>query len=333
MPEPLSGIATNIITGFLGAGKSTAILDLIANKPNDERWAILVNEFGEVGIDGGLLATNHVEEVYIREVPGGCMCCTAGLPMLMAMNMLLARARPHRLIIEPTGLGHPSEVMNVLSSEHYRDLLDLHATVTLVDARKIADARYTNHATFNEQLEIGDVIAASKSDLYGPNDFDNLRSHLAQNNWLEQRTLVRVVNGKLDLEWLEQKGKPWGPAKQRQADDATLPDSKTDQREFPPEGYVRLSNQGEGFVSYGWIFRPETTFKEKVITALLNNYTVDRVKALLLTDAGAFGYNLAGDGVQRIPLDSLDDSRIEVIAAGEFPAAEFEAKLLAACGL
>ena len=105
-------------------------------------WAILVNEFGEVGIDGGLLETNHAEEVYIREVPGGCMCCTAGLPMLMAMNMLLARARPHRLIIEPTGLGHPSEVMNVLSSEHYRDLLDLHATVTLVDARTEANNPY-----------------------------------------------------------------------------------------------------------------------------------------------------------------------------------------------
>ena len=86
MPELLSGIATNIITGFLGAGKSTAILDLISNKPRDERWAILVNEFGEVGIDGGLLETNHAEEVYIREVPGGCMCCTAGLPMLMAMK-------------------------------------------------------------------------------------------------------------------------------------------------------------------------------------------------------------------------------------------------------
>ena len=230
-------------------------------------------------------------------------------------------------------MGHPSEVMNVLSSEHYRDLLDLHATVTLVDARKIADVRYTNHATFNEQLEIGDVIAANKSALYGPNHLDGLRSHLAQKNWLEQRTIVSVVNSHLEFEWLERKGKPWGAVKQLQTEDATLPDIETDQREFPPEGYVRLSNRGEGFVSYGWIFRPETTFKEKVITALLNNYTVDRVKALLLTDAGAFGYNLAGEEVQRVPLNSFNDSRIEVIAAGEFPAAEFEAKLLSACNL
>ena len=141
MPDPLTGITTNIVTGFLGAGKSTAILDLISNKPTNENWAVLVNEFGEVGIDGGLLASNKSKDVFIREVPGGCMCCTAGLPMLMAMNMLLARARPQRLIIEPTGLGHPTEVMNVLASEHYQDVLDIRATITLVSARKEKEER------------------------------------------------------------------------------------------------------------------------------------------------------------------------------------------------
>ena len=105
MAERLSNIETNIITGFLGAGKSTAILNLLEQKPDNERWAVLVNEFGEVGIDGGMLAGNSDSGVYIREVPGGCMCCAAGLPMQMAMNMLLARAKPTRLIIEPTGLS------------------------------------------------------------------------------------------------------------------------------------------------------------------------------------------------------------------------------------
>ena len=65
MSEPLAGISTNIITGFLGAGKSTTILDLISNKPRQENWAILVNEFGEVGIDGGLLAARDSKEVFI----------------------------------------------------------------------------------------------------------------------------------------------------------------------------------------------------------------------------------------------------------------------------
>ncbi len=330
MSEPLSGIPTNIITGFLGAGKSTAILDLIANKPQHENWAILVNEFGEVGIDGGLLSANASKAVFIREVPGGCMCCTAGLPMLMAMNMLLARARPQRLIIEPTGLGHPSEVMNVLAGEHYREVLDIHATLALVDARKIADERYTSHATFNEQLEIADLIVASKSDLYDSNDFSNLQSYLEQKGWLENRQLTKVVNGQLPNKWLDKPAKPWPISKRQLLSQSTGEVSEEDHREFPPEGFVRLSNQGSGFNSHGWIFNPDVLFDEQAITQLLNSTDVERIKALLRTEKGAFAYNFAGDKTERVALKSLDDSRIEVIAAGPFPAAEFEIQLLAA---
>lgn len=76
-----SAIPTNIITGFLGTGKTTLIKQLLALKPATERWAILVNEFGEVGIDGAFFKGHPENNVYIREVPGGCMCCTSGLPI------------------------------------------------------------------------------------------------------------------------------------------------------------------------------------------------------------------------------------------------------------
>ena len=81
MKPLLKGVPTNVVTGFLGAGKSTAIQGFIRQKQLSERWAVLVNEFGEVGVDGGLLAGEQPNDVVIREVPGGCMCCTAGLPM------------------------------------------------------------------------------------------------------------------------------------------------------------------------------------------------------------------------------------------------------------
>lgn len=79
----IKAVPTNIITGFLGVGKTTAILHLLKSKPANERWAILVNEFGEIGIDGELIAGEQKSQtdVYIREVPGGCMCCVSGLPM------------------------------------------------------------------------------------------------------------------------------------------------------------------------------------------------------------------------------------------------------------
>ncbi|MFT4821050.1 MAG: G3E family GTPase, partial [Candidatus Azotimanducaceae bacterium] len=209
MTKFMSGISTNIITGFLGSGKSTAIIDLLAKKPAAERWAVLVNEFGEVGIDGGLLASGNDGNVFIREVPGGCMCCAAGLPMHIALNMLLARAKPDRLIIEPTGLGHPFEVANALATEYYQNLLNIQATLTLVDARKIADERYTRHATFNQQLEIADVVVASKSDLYGVNDLNNLRRYLESKGWLEQRELIEISGGVLSVDLLRRDARSW----------------------------------------------------------------------------------------------------------------------------
>jgi len=123
-------VPTNIITGFLGVGKTTAILHLLKHKPGNERWAVLVNEFGEIGIDGSLFKGQHSEQngVFIREVPGGCMCCTAGLPMQIALAQLLARAKPDRLLIEPTGLGHPIEVLQTLFSEYYREVLNIQKT-------------------------------------------------------------------------------------------------------------------------------------------------------------------------------------------------------------
>ena len=106
-------VPTNIITGFLGVGKTSTILHLLKNKPGRERWAVLVNEFGEIGIDGSLVEGRHGYEqgVVVREVPGGCMCCAAGLPMQVALNQLLVKARPDRLLIEPTGSGQPKDCL------------------------------------------------------------------------------------------------------------------------------------------------------------------------------------------------------------------------------
>ena len=75
--DRIQAVPTNVITGFLGVGKTTAILHLLTHKPSDERWAVLVNEFGEIGVDGSLFEGRSSNEkgVFIREVPGGCMLC------------------------------------------------------------------------------------------------------------------------------------------------------------------------------------------------------------------------------------------------------------------
>ena len=152
----LKPIPTNVITGFLGVGKTTFIKLLLASKPEGETWAVLVNEFGEIGIDGALLSGGG-ESIEIREVAGGCLCCAASVPMQVAVNQLIAKAKPDRLLIEPTGLGHPKEVIKLLSQPHYQHVIALKSTVCLVDARKISDERYRTHDIFNQQLAVADL--------------------------------------------------------------------------------------------------------------------------------------------------------------------------------
>lgn len=94
--------------------------------------------------------------------------------MQIALNQLLSEARPDRLLIEPTGLGHPKEVLQVLSTEYYRQILALQKNITLVDARKLSDPKYTEHETFNQQITIADTVVGNKRDLYQDEDEQKL---------------------------------------------------------------------------------------------------------------------------------------------------------------
>ena len=127
--------------GLLRVGKTTAILDLLKRKPENEKWAVLVNEFGRVGIDGAILSS---QGATVREVPGGCLCCAVGLPFQLAVNRLLAEVKPDRLLIEPTGLGHPKRVLDMLIEGYFRTVLNVQACICMVDLRKLKNSQYTN---------------------------------------------------------------------------------------------------------------------------------------------------------------------------------------------
>ena len=140
---------TNLITGFLGSGKTTSILHLLANKDPAEKWAVLVNEFGEVGIDGALLADSGA---MLKEIPGGCMCCVNGLPMQVGLNTLLRQGKPDRLLIEPTGLGHPKQILDLLTAPVYEPWIDLRATLCILDPRLLLDEKSVANDNFRDQL-------------------------------------------------------------------------------------------------------------------------------------------------------------------------------------
>ena len=311
----IQSVPTNIITGFLGVGKTSAILHLLKSKPDNERWAVLVNEFGEIGIDGALVQGQQTEQqgVFIREVPGGCMCCAAGLPMQIALNQLLAKAKPDRLLIEPTGLGHPKEVLQVLSAEYYQEVLSIHKTLTLVDARKLTDPRYTEHETFNQQIAIGDIVIGNKQDLYQQEDKEKLVNYV-KGIGQSHAEVIFTQQGEIPFALLE--GKTQSYQKPDHSHHHHHHDSKllASELPIPEQGFLFAQNEGEGFQSAGWRFSPDKVFNYQKLFSLLTGLCAERMKAVFITDEGVVGYNLTSDALTEIQLDDCLESRIEVIS-------------------
>lgn len=321
----IKAVPTHIITGFLGAGKTSAIVHLLQNRPKGERWAVLVNEFGEIGIDGSLMQSQYSEEqgVFIKEVPGGCMCCAAGLPMQMALNMLLAKSKPDRLLIEPTGLGHPKEVLETLSNEYYQEVLSIQTIMTLVDARQLHNERYTRHDTFNQQIAIADLVIGNKQDLYEAGDKERLL-HYLKTHFSPGKPLAFTEHGQLDIDLLNGLSKRVAePPHPHHSHPSTLADKQT----LPETGYLKAENHGEGFVSIGWRFDRRFQFDRAQLYLFLSGLEVERMKAVFLTHEGAMGYNLADGSLKEMALERVEESRIEIIA--ESIDNEWESQILA----
>jgi len=312
----------NIITGFLGSGKTTSILNLLKEKQDAAPWAVLVNEFGEIGIDGAILQASGVA---IKEVPGGCICCVAGLPMQVALNQLIRTVRPSRILIEPTGLAHLSQLVATLTGGHFADVLDVRATIALLDARKLTDARYTSHEIFNDQLDHADIIIANKAELYNDDDRARVKA------WLQAQQLPKLQfafanEGHFDLRWLDLPASVSAHAHHHHhhaADKPLLPVQLAE-----GERYLwRENNAADGW-SCGWLFAPTLTFSFDRLFALLSGVAAERMKAVMICDRGVFVFNAEG-GVLRVQeLGEVFDSRIEFINRNPLPRNAIETALL-----
>lgn len=310
--QSIESVPTNIITGALGAGKTTLITSLLSQKPKGERWAILLNEFGEVGIDGALLADESDGQIFVREVPGGCMCCTSGLPMQIALNQLLAKARPHRLLIEPTGLGHPTEVLQTLREPHYQRVLNVRATLTLIDARKLRSKQWREHSTFQEQLKIADTIVMTKSAHYTVQDRHQLQKYFQQLNLGKIPILDSELNS-VDFDILNRDCGVALPDSSHHHKAHTSPYARKrhESTELPP--IVKVSNQGQGFFSYGWLCAPQKVFDFKQLKSVFMAHSVERLKAVMITKEGSYSFNISDDVLTVRRVKQAKDSRIEFI--------------------
>lgn len=160
MHEP---IPVTVVTGFLGAGKSTLLEQWLRTLPR-ERTAVLINEQGEVGIDGSLLAARAAR---LREITGGCICCVARAALDAALLELAESSpRPTRIVVETSGAASPAGVVQALTHGSARDQLRLDGIVTVVDATAVERALQFPLAV--EQLGFADVVLLSRADIAAP---------------------------------------------------------------------------------------------------------------------------------------------------------------------
>lgn len=162
--EPLE---TLLLTGFLGAGKTTLIAGWLAARPPHERWAVLVNEFGALGIDAALLARpGDGGAVEVAEIAGGCACCAARTAFTATLVRLLRRGPWHRLIVEATGLGHPAQLVDALRDPAIGARLRVLPPVAVVDADRAAlydDPARPGHAVALDQVALARVLVLNRA--------------------------------------------------------------------------------------------------------------------------------------------------------------------------
>jgi cobalamin biosynthesis protein CobW len=225
MSAGLGRIPATIVTGFLGAGKTTLIRHLLQN-PGGRKIALIVNEFGDVGFDGQVLSDCGSEACSaddIIELANGCICCTVADDFLPAMERILGRAAaPDHIVIETSGLALPQPLVKAFAWPSVKSRVTVDGVVTVVDAAAVAEGRVASDEAklaeqrardlslmhddpveelFEDQLRCADLIVISKADLVDERGLARVERTIAEDRRPEARTL-RVSNGMLPADIL-----------------------------------------------------------------------------------------------------------------------------------
>ncbi len=215
-------IPVTVVTGFLGAGKTTLVRHLLAHA-GGRRIALIINEFGELGVDKDILAgcgDETCREEDMIELANGCICCTVADEFIPTMQQLLARPdRPDHIVIETSGLALPQPLIRAFNWPEIKSEVTIDGVVTVADAAALAEGRFAadeaavdalrsaddmlDHETplgelFEDQLVAADLVILNKADLVAADDLDTIEQHLRA----EMRPgtgLVRARNGHVDV--------------------------------------------------------------------------------------------------------------------------------------
>lgn len=301
----LTQIPTHLIAGPLGAGKTSTLQSLLRQRPSKERWALLINEFGQVGLDMALLGEERSAGVSLSEIPGGCLCCVNGLPFQVGLGRLLRKAKPDRLFIEASGLGHPAALLEQLTQPPWQGVLALQPLVMVLDGAALAAGKPL--ADSQEQaLPLAGLLICNKADQL------DIQAKQALQQRFGQQSLIFTQHGELD--WLVLPQVSVGQTT------TNLPEP-TGAKALPelwinPADWRRAHQLQQAPFSLGWRMSPQQVFSLVQLLHWLESTDWLRAKGVMHTEQGWKAFNLLPDS----PLTWRDsawrqDNRVELITA------------------
>lgn len=317
----LQNIPTHVIAGPLGAGKTSLIKHLLAQRPANERWAVLINEFGQIGLDAALL-TQADDGIALGEVAGGCLCCVNGAPFQVGLGRLLRKAKPDRLFIEPSGLGHPVQVLKQLREAPWQDVLAVQPCVLVLDAQALAAGKPLPEAQ-REALASAGLLVLNKDETLDAAQREAIERQLAE----------------VPFYWTRQAQLPLQLLPGRNAQAAAAVDNFVAPKgvaQMPavwsdPALPICLSQAQEGGWSIGWRWHPSQSFDHQRLAQWLTRLDWRRAKLVIHSTDGW----ISGNAVDNSPLvwqpsEWRRDSRIELIFSAPQDVAALQ-RALAAC--
>ncbi|MCH2329361.1 MAG: cobalamin biosynthesis protein CobW [Rhodobacterales bacterium] len=214
-------LPVTVITGFLGSGKTTLIRHLIQN-PGGKRLAVVVNEFGDVGVDGDILKSCAIPECpaeNIMELANGCICCTVADDFIPTIEALIKLdPQPQHIIIETSGLALPKPLLKAFDWPEIRSKITVDGVVALADAEAVASGRFApdvaavdaqreaddsiNHETplsevFDDQMSCADLVLLTKCDLTAENEIEKAKNFIRSRS-SRSLPVIDVVEGNID---------------------------------------------------------------------------------------------------------------------------------------
>jgi len=185
----MSDLRINLLFGFLGSGKTTLVRRILGERGGERPMAVIVNEFGEVGVDGEVIAGNSVNLV---ELTSGCLCCTLRGSLMSAVEELREKAAVEQIVVEATGVASPGDMLEDLNDSKLAHELDIGPLVTVIDAPKFTRLQQMLGEFYEEQVENADVLVLNKIDLATPEELD------------QAKAAVRAINPDAALLFAEQ---------------------------------------------------------------------------------------------------------------------------------